>query len=230
MAICIISLPYLWEIRSNLPLEEVQGISVQYLYFHVPCAITTLSLYTILCVFSFFTIVWNIKIAYDGICSILPPCFLSSLATLLSGSLWGKETWGTFWVWDARLTSFLVLSLFLGFLLIATHMRERTSKSFRQLIGIIILIGFFDVILTHFAVEWFQTLHQGRSLWTSSGNKIAPVFAYPLYLHTLHTLLWATGLTAAHFSHYMHQYLEKEKHPKTFQRGWSLKSSVSISN
>lgn len=198
---CLLSLPWLTQMRVHLPDEALQGHSVQYLYFHVPCAFVTLGLYSMMCGLSFLVLLWNIKLCYDAICSLLFPCFLTSVCTLLSGALWGKETWGTFWVWDARLTSFLVLSLFLLFLLLATSSVQKTpSKSYRKTICLLILVGFLDVMLTHFAVEWFHTLHQGRSLFSTRGNQIDHVFAVPLYYYTLHTFLWAMGFVLSDFS------------------------------
>jgi len=200
LLLSLMLIPILWHIRTTLPDEQLQGLWVQYLYSHVPCAFTALGLYTVMTGLSLSYCLWPIKFTYLFIESCILPTLFCSLCTLISGSLWGAQTWGTYWVWDARLTSFLVLSAFLGLLHLCTRVPRSGSKSFRKMMCILIVIGFFDVILTHFAVLWFKTLHQGPALFRRGGSSIDPVFAWPLIGHILHIFLLTFSLAMGHFS------------------------------
>lgn len=196
----LLSLPILWSIQSHIPDEILQGSSVRYLYVHVPCAFTALGLYFAISCASLFYLLWPIKYGYFFIVSFIPPILLCCFLTLLSGSLWGYETWGCYWIWDARLTSFLVLFLFLVIMLIGSYSRKSHLLAFRRAFCLLIILGFFDVLLTHYAVLWFKTLHQGPGLlqW-GKPSTVAPVYAIALWYHIAHMVLLNISLGLGHF-------------------------------
>ncbi len=206
IGLCLLAIPFLWKMRTALPLEELQGDSVQYLYIHVPWAFTALFLYGIAASLAAFYLLWPIKYVYFLMESCLWPIWLCSAGALFSGAIWGALTWGTYWVWDARLTSFLVLSVYVGLLLLWSHTQPRHLKAFRKTFCVLVCVGLLDVILTHFSVIWFQTLHQGPGLLRSQGSSLDPVFARPLWAHLLHMGIWNLSLVAGFF----YQRLEKE--------------------
>jgi heme exporter protein C len=110
---------------------------------------------------------------------------------LVTGSLWGRPMWGTYWVWDARLTSFLILLfLYLGYMALWNAIEDEVRAA--RAAAILALVGAVDVVIVKYSVEWWSTLHQGESIFRSGGPLIAPIFLWPLFL-------MAAGYTALFF-------------------------------
>jgi heme exporter protein C len=163
------------------PIDYQQGYAVKIMYIHVPCAILSLSIYTIIGIASALYLIFKIKIA-DIIAKISAPFGASITAlTLFSGMLWGKPMWGTWWVWDARLTSELIL-LFLYFGYIGLRSAFRDISKAATLSAILALVGLIDIPIIHFSVEWWHTLHQGASITKLSKPSITSTMLYPLII------------------------------------------------
>ena len=114
-----------------------------------------------------------------GLCAQLGACM--AFLALLTGSIWGRPMWGTWWVWDARLTSELIL-LFLYGAILATGQAYKNKEQSDKIVAILTLVGLIDLPIIHYSVNWWNTLHQGSTLSILSKPKIAPSMLYPLLL------------------------------------------------
>ena len=150
------------------PPDYQQGDVYRIMYIHVPLAIGSLALYTSMSVAAFIFLVWKIKVA-DMI--VQAGARLGALYTLL--------TWGTWWIWDARLTSELILLfIYLGILLIRASIPDRVQGA--KVASVVTLIGFINIPIIHYSVYWWHTLHQGSSIFLLKQSTIAPSMLHPL--------------------------------------------------
>jgi len=163
------------------PADFIQGDTFRIIYVHVPAAVLSLTFYMALASCSLLYLIWQIKI-YDGLAYgfAYTGTGLCALA-LISGAIWGKPMWGTWWVWDARLTSELILLfLYLGYLGIRYSLPTHTPKA--RLAAVLAVVGAINIPIIHYSVVWWQTLHQGASLSLLSKPTIAPSMLVPLYV------------------------------------------------
>ena len=163
------------------PADYQQGETVRIMYIHVPSAWMALFCYTALAVSCGVALVWKHPLAYLAAKATAPIGASFTFLALLTGSLWGKPMWGTWWVWDARLTSVLVLFfLYLGYMALNTAFDDpaRGQKSS----AILALVGFVNVPIIKFSVEWWNTLHQPSSVIKMGGPAIHSSMLWPLLL------------------------------------------------
>ena len=165
------------------PPDYLQGETVRIMYIHVPCAWFSLMIYSIIALCSIFSIVFKHTLAdlISRSCAPIGACF--TLATLLSGSIWGKPTWGTWWVWDARLTSELVLLVIYLGLIIINNAYEDKSKADRYS-SILAIIGIINLPIIKWSVDWWSTLHQPASISKFSSPSIDSSMLLPLFIMT----------------------------------------------
>ncbi len=161
------------------PIDYQQQEAVRIMYIHVPCALLSISIYTIIGIMSLIYLIWKIKIA-DIIASVSAPFGAAvTLLALFSGSLWGKPMWGTWWVWDARLTSELILLFlycgYMGLRAAVPNLQVAATVS-----GILAVVGLFDVPIIHYSVGWWNTLHQAPSISKFAKPSIDVAMLYPL--------------------------------------------------
>ena len=162
-----------------VPPDYQQGDAFRIIYVHVPAAFLSLSLYACMGFLSALLLIWRIKLA--GIMLSVTATLGASMAllALITGSLWGKPMWGTWWIWDARLTSeFILLLLYLAIL--ATQYAFTNQEQGEKVTAILTLVGLIDLPIIHYSVYWWNTLHQGATLSLFAKPKIAPVMLYPL--------------------------------------------------
>jgi heme exporter protein C len=161
------------------PPDYQQGESVRIMYVHVPSAWMALFVYTGIAAASAVALIWRHPLA-DLVAKASAPVGAGfTFLALLTGSLWGKPMWGTWWVWDARLTSMLVLFfLYLGHMAIMNAF-EDPLRGFRSA-AVLALIGFVNVPIIHFSVEWWSTLHQPSSILRMGGPAIHSSMLWPL--------------------------------------------------
>ena len=174
----------LWLGLFASPPDYQQGDSVRIMYVHVPAAWLASGGYFGLAIASAVALVWRHPLASIAARAIAPVGALFTAICLVTGSLWGKPTWGTYWVWDARLTSMLVLLfLYLGYLALASAEDERHGGDVTQGRGaaILALVGVVNLPVIKFSVEWWNTLHQGPSI-TLTGSAIDGSMLRPLLL------------------------------------------------
>jgi heme exporter protein C len=163
------------------PADYQQGDSVRIMYIHVPSAWMALSVYTMIAIFSAIALVWKHPLAHIVAGAAAPLGAGFTAICLVTGALWGQTSWGTWWVWDARLTSVLVLFfLYLGQIALADAFDdpERGTRA----AALLALVGFVNIPIIKFSVEWWATLHQPASVIRASGPAIHPSMLWPLLL------------------------------------------------
>lgn len=184
-------LPWLWVMCALLllcgllwgllfaPADYQQGDAYRIMYLHVPCATLSLSIFLIIAVMAIIHLVWRIKLA-DVIAEVSAPigAWMTFLA-LATGSIWGKPMWGTWWIWDARLTSELIL-LFLYAGIIALRAAMPSPEGAARATAILTLVGVVDIPIIHYSVDWWNTLHQKATVLKFGHPSIAPSMLYPL--------------------------------------------------
>jgi heme exporter protein C len=168
----------LW-LAFTAPEDYQQGETVRIMYLHVPCAWLSLLVYSVMSVSALGALVWRHPLAEVSMKAAAPIGCAFTFLCLVTGSLWGKPMWGAWWVWDARLTSVLVLLLiYLGILAIWNAIEDQGHAA--RVAAIATLVGFVNIPIVKFSVEWWNTLHQGASVFTLDGPKIAPEIFLPL--------------------------------------------------
>jgi heme exporter protein C len=161
------------------PPDYQQGETVRIMFIHVPAAWLALGIYTLMAVAALGTLVWRHPLADVAAKAAAPIGAGFCLITLLTGSLWGRPMWGAYWVWDARLTSVLVLFLlYLGVLALWRAMDEPLRAG--RAAAILTLVGFINVPIVKFSVDWWNTLHQPASVFRVGGPTIHPAILTPL--------------------------------------------------
>ncbi len=163
------------------PPDYQQSNAVKIMYIHVPSAWMSLLIYCFLALFNLAGFIWKNQFFYVIARSIAPIGCLFAFITLITGSIWGKPIWGAWWVWDARLTSMLILFiLYLGYLLLTASFVDQSKG---QKVGAIIsIIGFINIPIIKFSVEYWNSLHQKASIIRSQGVSIDPQMLKPLIL------------------------------------------------
>ncbi|SJM96605.1 heme ABC transporter permease [Crenothrix polyspora] len=151
------------------PADYQQGDSYRIIYIHVPSAWMSLFIYIVMAVAGAIGLVWRIKLAEVVLVSSAPIGAAFTFIALVTGSLWGKPMWGTWWVWDARLTSELVLLfLYLGVMGLYGAMDDKRVAS--KAVAILALVGVVNIPIIHYSVEWWSSLHQGPTVITKTGK------------------------------------------------------------
>ncbi len=161
------------------PPDYQQGESVRIMYVHVPSAWMALFVYTCIALASAVALIWRHPLADLAAKASSPLGAAFTFLALVTGSLWGKPMWGTWWVWDARLTSVLVLFfLYLGHMALMNAFEDPARG--RKAAAVLALVGFVNVPIIKFSVEWWNTLHQPASVLRLGGSTIDPAMLWPL--------------------------------------------------
>jgi len=161
------------------PPDMEQGDAFRIIYVHVPAAFLSLFIYTLMFASSVIYLIWRIKLADIVAKSSAAIGATYTIIALFTGALWGKPMWGTWWIWDARLTSELILLfLYLGYMGLRSAIREPKRSAHAS--AILAIVGMVDIPIIHFSVEWWATLHQGATLAKFARPSIAPQMLYPL--------------------------------------------------
>ena len=170
----------LWGLLFSPP-DYLQGNSYRIIFLHIPAASLALSVYVAIALSAAIGFVWKIKLA-DMAASCLAPIGASFCAlALATGAIWGKPTWGAWWVWDARLTSMLIL-LFLYMGLIALRDAISSPQMAARMCAILAIVGIVNIPVIKFSVDWWNTLHQGATISVSKGATMAPEMLIPLLI------------------------------------------------
>ena len=182
----------LW-IFLKMPIETSQGFPQKIMYLHVPTFIATYLAFFVVFAFSI-AYLWKRDLMFDQIAKVSAEVGLIFCALLLvTGAIWGRPTWGTYWVWDARLTTTLLLFLiFMGYFLLRMSVNERDREA--RLASVLGIIGCLDIPIIHKSVEWWRTLHQPSTLFKVESGKaspsIPPELFNPLIASTIVMLLF----------------------------------------
>jgi heme exporter protein C len=185
--------PWLWAVFIALtvwglylglfvaPADYQQGESFRIMYLHVPSAWMSMMIYTSMAIMGFIALVWRIRIMEILAMCSAPVGAAFTMIALASGSLWGRPTWGTYWVWDARLTSELVL-LFLYLGVIGLYNAIDEPRKAARAACLLALVGAVNLPIIHYSVKWWNTLHQGSSISITGESNIDPSMLWPLLI------------------------------------------------
>ena len=165
------------------PEDYKQSDAVRIMYVHVPAAWIALGIFSSLALLSVGSFVFKNKNFALIAKSLAPSGFIFNIIALVTGSIWGKPTWGTWWAWDARITSMLILALFYGMYLLAWRVYEDQDKVIK-ITSMIIILGAINVPIIKFSVDWWNTLHQPASINILSNTSIDVAMLIPLSIMT----------------------------------------------
>lgn len=173
------------------PKDYQQGDAFRIIYVHVPAAAASLSFYVLMAVAGAVALIWRMKLAECAIVAIAPVGASFTVLALGTGMLWGKPMWGTYWVWDARLTSELVL-LFLYLGVIGLHQAFADPRAAARACALLAIVGVVNVPIVKYSVDWWNSLHQTSTILKLGKPTITPDMGYPLYASLLGVYLLAT--------------------------------------
>ncbi len=183
------------------PADYLQGDSARIMFIHVPASWWALMIYGLMGVASLVGLVWRHALADVAARAAAPIGATFAGLSLITGSIWGAPTWGTWWEWDGRLTSMLVLFIiYLGYLALWAAIEDETKAA--RLAAILCLAGLVNLPIVHFSVNWWSTLHQPASVFRAGGSAVDPSMLWPLmimafaYLALFGALLFAGMRTA----------------------------------
>lgn len=180
------------------PEDYQQGESVRIIYVHVPAAIMSMGAYAAMAFSAFIGIVWQQKQAFMNVAAIAPVGAGFTLIALATGAFWGKPMWGAWWVWDARLTSELILFfLYLGVLALYHSFSDKAQAA--KAAGILAMVGVVNLPIIHYSVEWWNTLHQGASITKFAKPSISSEMLWPLLLNIFGFACFFVWLTLMRF-------------------------------
>lgn len=172
------------------PPDYQQGEAYRIIYLHVPTAFLSMALYGWMGFLAILLLVWRIKMAGLLLSLVAQVGVCMTALALITGSIWGKPMWGAWWIWDARLTSELILLLLYAAIL-ATHKAVSNKEDGDKIIAILTLVGLIDLPIIHYSVYWWNTLHQGATLSVLSKPKMDVSMLYPLLLCLLGFVLYS---------------------------------------
>ncbi len=165
------------------PQDYKQGHAVRIMYVHVPAAWISLGIFSSITILSLIGYIFKIKNFFLISKSLAPSGLVFNIIALATGSIWGKPTWGTWWAWDARITSMLILALFYIMYLIAWRIYDDNDKAIK-ITSIITLLGIINIPIIKYSVDWWNTLHQPASINILSESSIHISMLFPLSLMT----------------------------------------------
>jgi heme exporter protein C len=166
------------------PADYQQGDSFRIIYVHVPAAALSMGVYIAMAIIGAIGLIWRIKLAHLVARNCAPIGAAFTFLALATGSLWGRPMWGTWWEWDARLTSELILLfLYLGYMALQEAIEDRDSAA--KAAAVLALVGVVNIPIIHYSVERWYTLHQGATIFKMDKPSIAPSMLWPLLIMLL---------------------------------------------
>ena len=195
------------------PTDFQQGESYRIIFIHVPAAWMAMFTYLVIAGWSAASLVWNTRLSAMMAQALVPTGAMFAFVSLWSGAFWGRPTWGTYWVWDARLTSTLIL-LFLYLGLMALRSAIEDQRRADRACAVLALVGSVNVPIIYFSVQWWNTLHQGASVSLTAAPKMAETMLAGMLVMSL--AAWAYTIAVA-----LHRVrsiiLEREAHARWTQ-------------
>ena len=196
------------------PSDYQQGDAFRIIYIHVPSAILSMGFYSGMAICAFIGLVWQIRTCYMAVSCIAPVGACLTLIALWTGAAWGKPMWGTWWVWDARLTSELIL-LFLYLGVIALYASFQDKLQGGKAASVMAIVGVVNLPIIHYSVEWWNTLHQGATISKFEKPSMAPEMLWPLLLSLLGLAVFCAGVVCIR--------LQNEIFLREIRRPWVIK-------
>lgn len=200
------------------PADYQQGDAFRIIYVHVPAAFMSLALYGGMTACALLFLVWRIKLAGLMLSIIAEIGAWMTFLALMTGSIWGKPMWGTWWVWDARLTSELILLLLYLAILVLSYAFARHHQQ-DKLLAILTLVGAIDLPIIHYSVFWWNSLHQGETLSLFAKPKIASSMLYPLLGMLIGCMLYCLWIILHKASHRVLMREKKQQWVKSLIEG-----------
>lgn len=183
LALLTLGLGNIWGLAFTPP-DYQQGDSYRIIHLHVPAAIMSMGTYFYMAVAALIALVWQVRIAQWSVLAIAPIGAVYTAIALITGMAWGKPMWGTWWEWDARLTSELILLfLYLGVIALSGAFSDRAMGS--KVASLLAVVGVINLPIIHFSVQWWNTLHQGASITKFAKPSIDPSMLWPLLISIL---------------------------------------------
>ena len=161
------------------PVDARQGNSYRIIFIHVPVSFLALAGYYVMAIAGVVGLVWRMKMALWVLRAAAPLGAVLTFISLVTGAIWGKPTWGTWWVWDARITSMLIL-LFLYMGVIALHNAYQNEEAGNRASAVLAIVGMINIPIIYKSVEWWNTLHQGATLRLTGNTSMHPDMLHPL--------------------------------------------------
>jgi heme exporter protein C len=188
------------------PADYQQSEAYRIIYVHVPSAVLSKSLYSAMAMAAFVGLVWQVKTSFMAMIALAPIGAMVTFVSLVTGAVWGKPMWGTWWEWDARLTSQLILLfLFLG--VISLYKAFEDKQQAGKAAGVMAVLGVINLPIIHYSVEWWNTLHQGATILKLGKPSMPVEMLWPLLLSILG---WALVSVAIFLLRMQNEILERE--------------------
>jgi heme exporter protein C len=201
VAVIFTSVGLVWGLLFAPP-DYQQGNSFRIIYIHVPSASVAMSAYLMLAICAVISLVWRVKTAEMAAQAAAPVGAIFCFLALVTGGIWGKPTWGTYWVWDARLTSMLIL-LFLYIGVIAIQNAFEYSAQAAKAAAILALVGVVNLPIIKYSVEWWNTLHQGATFKLTEKPSMPPEMWMPLLVSIIGLYAFFTWLVIWRTRHHI---------------------------
>jgi heme exporter protein C len=204
----LLGLAGLWVGLAVAPTDHQQGEAYRIIFVHVPAAWMSMIIYLAMAFWAAIGLMFNARLASMLAIALAPTGALMTFLALWTGALWGKPTWGTWWVWDARLTSELILLfLYIGF--ISLHAAIDDPRRADRAAALLALVGVVNVPIIYFSVKWWNTLHQGASVSLSAAPSMASTMLTGMLLMALAFWMYAIAVALARVRLII---LERESH------------------
>ena len=182
----------IWGALFNVPADYQQGDSFRILYIHVPAAWMSLAVFAGMAIYSAIALIWRIKLCEILAMACAAPGAAFTLVTLLTGSIWGKPMWGTWWDWDPRLTTELIL-LFLYLGVIGLYHAIEDRRAAARAAGLLAIVGVVLLPVIRYSVVWWNSLHQGQTIKMFGESSMDPSMQMPLWAVVIGTHVWFVG-------------------------------------
>ena len=207
LALLSLSVGTVWGL-AFAPADYQQGDSFRIIYIHVPGAILSMGTYLGMAIAAFVGLVWQIRTAFMGMIALAPVGAMMTFVALFTGAAWGKPMWGTWWVWDARLTSELILLfLYLGVISLYSAFEDKDQAG--KAAGVMAIVGVVNLPIIHYSVEWWNTLHQGATISKFAKPSIADDMLWPLLINLFGVAMF---IGAAALYRLQNEILRREMH------------------
>lgn len=190
------------------PEDFQQGEVYRIIFIHVPTAWMAMFIYLVMAMYAILALTFQTRLSSMMIEALAPTGAIFTALALWTGALWGKPTWGTYWAWDARMTSTLILLfLYVGYIALinAIEDKKRADKAG----ALLVLVGSINVPIIYFSVKWWNTLHQGASISVSQGNKMATIMLVAMLVMALACWMYAIAVSLCRVRAII---LERERH------------------
>lgn len=190
------------------PPDYQQGESYRIMFIHVPAAWMSMLIYVVMCIYAGIGLIWNTRLSSMMASALAPTGAMFTFLALWTGALWGKPTWGTYWVWDARLTSELILLfLYFGYMSLQAAIDDPQRAS--RASALLAIVGVVNIPIIYFSVQWWNTLHQGASVTPTDAPTMAASMFTAMMLMTFAFWMYTIAIALMRLRRII---LEREKH------------------